>query len=77
MTNDEVLAVINQAAKMLLGAIALILVTEFAVEIADDGAIELIYDGELVEEEIANEIKAAVKDALESLGHNPLNTQNH
>ena len=69
MTNEEVMTVISEAARQLPSALALVLVTDFAVTVTEDGDIDLIYDGEFVSEDIANEIKAAVKDALQTLGH--------
>lgn len=69
MTNEEVMTVISEAARQLPSALAFVLVTDFAVTVTEDGDIDLIYDGQFVSEDIANEIKAAVEEALQTLGH--------
>lgn len=69
MTNDEILAVINEAAKNLPGHIALILVTDCVVTAFGRASIEVDFNAADVDDDTAEQIKTAVEDALQTLGH--------
>jgi hypothetical protein len=61
VTNDQVLTIINEAAKQLPGHLALILTTECAVDVDDQGALSID-----VPEDVSNDDFDAILHALKT-----------